>query len=214
MNYTTLIFSPTGGTEKVVTALTAPWGKATQSVDLTNTEEDFSSISFQPEDVAVIAAPSYGGRVPGPAAKRIRQVHGNGAHVVLVCVYGNRAYEDTLVELEDLAKEAGFQVTAAVAAVAEHSISRRFAAGRPNAEDQTVLAGFGQTILERLQSGKTAGPIPGNRPYKTTGGGMTPRPKTAVFSAVNARHNAPREPLIRQMPERFTQKSASLACVA
>lgn len=175
MNYTTMIFSPTGGTEKAAAALTANWGKAAGSVDLTKPGEKFTEVAFQPEEVVVIAVPSYGGRVPGLAAERIRQVHGNGARAVLVCVYGNRAYEDTLVELEDLAKEAGFEVTAAVAAVAEHSIVRSIAAGRPDAEDRAVLADFGQTILERLQTGRKVGTIPGNRPYKKTGGGMVPQ---------------------------------------
>ena len=174
MNYTTMIFSPTGGTEKAVAALTSVWGTAARTVDLTDTGKDFSKVAFQPEDVAVIAVPSYGGRVPGLAAARIRQLHGNGARAILVCAYGNRAYEDTLVELEDLATTAGFQVTAAVAAVAEHSIARRIAAGRPDAEDRAVLADFGVTIQKRLQSGGKAAPIPGNRPYRTFGGGMVP----------------------------------------
>ena len=175
MNYSTMIFSPTGGTEKVTAALTAPWGNAARSVDLTDSKLDFSGIAFQPEDVVVIAVPSYGGRVPGLASERIRQVRGNGAYGVLVCVYGNRAYEDTLVELEDLAGSAGFQVAAAVSAVAEHSIVRCIAAGRPDAEDREVLEDFGVTIQKRLQSGGKAAPIPGNRPYKKSGGGMVPQ---------------------------------------
>lgn len=179
MNYTSMIFSPTGGTEKVAAALTATWGIASQIVDLTNAKTDFSSVVFQPEDVMVIAVPSYGGRVPGLAAERIRQIHGNGASAVLVCVYGNRAYEDTLAELENLAKEAGFQVTAAVAGIAEHSIVRRFVAGRPDAEDQRILAGFGQTIQERLKRGERSGMIPGRRPYKKAGGGMLLQTGTA-----------------------------------
>ncbi|HJB27915.1 MAG TPA: 4Fe-4S binding protein [Candidatus Blautia faecavium] len=179
MNYTSMIFSPTGGTEKVAAALTATWGIASLVVDLTNAKTDFSNIVFQPEDVTVIAVPSYGGRVPKLAAERIQKVHGNGSKAVLVCVYGNREYEDTLAELEDLAKEAGFQVTAAVAGIAEHSIVRRFAAGRPDAEDQRILAGFGQTIQERLKRGEKSGIIPGSRPYKQTGSGMIPQTGTA-----------------------------------
>lgn len=176
MNYTTMIFSPTGGTEKAVEALTSKWGQKIHTVDLTNAAIDFSQFSFQAEDLVVIAVPSYGGRVPHLAAERIQKVRGNGANAVLVCVYGNRAYEDTLVELEDGAKAAGFRITAAVAAIAEHSIVRRFAAGRPDAEDQAILASYGQTILDRLESGTEAGTIPGNRPYKKAGGsGMTPQ---------------------------------------
>ena len=73
------------------------------SVDLTDSRTDFDKISLTQDDLAVIAVPSYGGRVPTPAAERLAALHGNGARAVLVCVYGNRAYEDTLVELEDTA---------------------------------------------------------------------------------------------------------------
>ena len=117
-----LVFSPTGGTKKVSEAITGAWGGAVETVDLTNAALDFSGIEFQKEDLVLISVPSFGGRVPGLAAERIGMVHGNGACCVLVCVYGNRAYEDTLVELSDIAGKGGFRVLSAVAAVAEHSI--------------------------------------------------------------------------------------------
>ena len=121
--------------------------------------------------------PSYGGRVPAVAVERLGMVHGNGARTVLVCVYGNRAYEDTLVELEDAAKQAGFQVIAAVAAIAEHSIARQFATGRPDAQDEAQLSDFAKQIQHKLSVADTSEPtIPGNRPYKKAGGiGMVPK---------------------------------------
>ena len=76
---------------------------------------------------------------------------GNGAKAVLVCVYGNRAYEDTLIELKDKAEEAGFVIYGAVAAVAEHSIMRKFAAGRPDAGDEEELRAFGKKLREKLE---------------------------------------------------------------
>lgn len=97
---------------------------------------------------------------------------------VIVCVYGNRAYEDTLVELEDLAKQSGFQVTAAVAAVAEHSIMHQYAAGRPDQQDQEELKGYAAKILAKI-NGEACPPVaalPGSRPYKKSGGvGMVPK---------------------------------------
>lgn len=92
----------------------------TVEVDLTAREVDFGQVELSPEEVALIAVPSYSGRVPTVAAARLAAMHGNGARAVLLCVYGNRAYEDTLVELRDKASGAGFKVIAAVAAVAEH----------------------------------------------------------------------------------------------
>ena len=124
-------FSPTGGTQRAAGILAERLLDAIVPVDLTDGREDFSSISLGKGDVAVIAVPSYGGRAPGTAVQRLSVIKGNGASAILVCVYGNRAYEDTLAELRDTAQSAGFHVICAVAAVAEHSIARQFAAGQP-----------------------------------------------------------------------------------
>ena len=173
-----IVFSPTGGTQKVADLLTKALGEESAAVDLTDHAADFSHISLTTEDVAVIAGPSYGGRVPSPATERLGAIKGGGAQAVLVCVYGNRAYEDTLVELEDTVKRAGFRVAAAVAAIAEHSIARRYAAGRPDAGDEKQLREFAGKIQEKLSAGEDTEPnIPGNRPYKKAGGsGLVPKP--------------------------------------
>ena len=76
--------------------------------------------------------------------------------------------------MEDAAKECGFQVTAAISAVAEHSIMPQYAAGRPDASDRKQLTDFADQI-----AGKTGlvSMIPGNRPYKKAGGaGLVPKP--------------------------------------
>lgn len=111
-----IVFSPTGGTEKASGYIANALEGETVAVDLTDSGLGFRTVAMTKEDVAVIAVPSYGGRVPAVAAERLGMMRGNGAQAVLVCVYGNRAYEDTLVELEDAAKGAGFRVIAAVSA--------------------------------------------------------------------------------------------------
>ena len=151
-----IVFSPTGGTKKVADYLTNALEGEVSTVDLTDSKQDFHAVSLTKADVAVISVPSYGGRVPTVAAERMGMVHGNGARAVLVCVYGNRAYEDTLVELEDTAKQAGFQVIAAVAAVAEHSIARQFAANRPDAQDAAQLSDFAKQIQHKLSKADTS----------------------------------------------------------
>lgn len=178
MKLYTITFSPTGGTQKVANLLTKTLAGEHIAVDLTDHQIDFSILPFSQEDVAVIAVPSYGGRVPSPATERLRTMKGCGARAILVCVYGNRAYEDTLAELEDAAKQAGFRVIAAVAAIAEHSIAHRYAAGRPDPEDEKQLQEFADQIQNKLSTGTCTEPkIPGNRPYKKTGGtSMVPKP--------------------------------------
>ncbi|MDE6595697.1 MAG: 4Fe-4S ferredoxin, partial [Oscillospiraceae bacterium] len=124
MKYVQIVFSPTGGTLKASEAVIGEWSESFETVDLTDPNKDFSEYCFEKDDIVLIALPSYGGRVPAVASERIRKMKGGGAKCVLLCVYGNRAYEDTLVEMEDIAKAWGVDVRAAIAAVAEHSIAR------------------------------------------------------------------------------------------
>ena len=164
-----MVFSPTGGTEKVSGLVAGALDGNTVTVDLTDSGLYFSAVSMAKDDVAVISVPSYAGRVPAVVVDRL--VRGNGARAVLVCVYGNRAFEDTLVELEDVAKRAGFRVIAAVSAIAEHSVARQFAVGRPDAQDVVQLSELAQRIRQKLLDGDISEPsIPGNRPYKQAGG--------------------------------------------
>ena len=178
MKYIQLIFSPTGGTRKVADAVTKHWDPAVETVDFSDAGTDFSQCILNEEDVALIALPSYGGRVPAVAVERLHKVHGNSAKCILVCVYGNRAYEDTLAEMEDAARESGFDVVAAISAVAEHSIMHQYAEGRPDAGDLSRLEGFAARIKEKLDAPQDFGivRIPGNRPYKKAGGaGLVPK---------------------------------------
>ena len=174
MNVVEIIFSPTGGTEKVAHLLGQQWSENPVKIDLSDARPDFTQCEISPEDMVLIAMPSFGGRAPAVAIERLKKIAGNGAKCTLVCVYGNRAYEDTLVEMEDAAKECGFRVIAAVAAVAEHSILPQYAANRPDASDEKQLADFAAKIAVK-DSEITS--IPGNRPYKKSGGaGLVPKP--------------------------------------
>lgn len=162
-----LIFSPTGSTQRAADALTSTWTTDTPLHDTDLTRPATTSITPDPSDLILLAVPSYGGRVPSLAAQRIAPLHGNGAACVLLCTYGNRAYEDTLIELADLATQSGLRVIAAIAAATEHSIIRRYGTGRPDTRDRDELATFAQAIRQKHHSGSTTSPaIPGNRPYK------------------------------------------------
>lgn len=174
MNTVEIIFSPTGGTEKVAHILGKQLGDNTVKIDLSDAKTDFSQCVINEEDQVLIAMPSFGGRAPAVAIERLKQIAGNGAKCTLVCAYGNRAYEDTLVEMEDAAKECGFRVIAAVAAVAEHSILPQYATGRPDASDEKQLMDFAAKIAGK--DGEITS-LPGNRPYKKSGGaGLVPKP--------------------------------------
>lgn len=166
-----ITFSPTGGTDRVTDLLMESFVEEKKEISLLPEYGEYDTCELQGEDMCFIAMPSFGGRIPQIAAERLGKMRGNGARAVLVCVYGNRAYEDTLVELQDVAEAAGFVVCGAVAAVAEHSIMHKFAAGRPDEKDSAELREFGRKLREYLESHQTPGKLelPGSRPYKALG---------------------------------------------
>lgn len=169
MKVAKIVFSPTGGTERAADIIAAGLGETALTVDLTR---ENCGCTVSDCDIAVIAVPSYGGRVPALAAQRLSTIKADGVKCVTVCVYGNRAYEDTPVELNDLAENCGFKVIAAISAVAEHSIIHKYAAGRPDKADEEELSGFAAKILEKAENTSDTSPsVPGNRPYKKSGGG-------------------------------------------
>ena len=182
MKYFQIIFSPTGGTEKVANAITQNWSQV-DTIDLSAADINFADISFESYSLVLIAMPSFGGLAPQLALDRLSVLKGNGALCVIAAVYGNRAYEDTLVQMEDYAKKAGFRVISAISAVAEHSIIHEYAAGRPDSDDCNVLAKFGEQVLEKVSSGDFSKPaVPGSRPYKKAGAGMIPKAGSACTS--------------------------------
>lgn len=107
MTFYEICFSPTGGTKAAADILTRDLSSESSFVDLT--DYTLNDISLTKEDTAVIAVPSYGGRIPATAVQRMGKISGNGAKAILVCIYGNRAYEDTLIELQDVAEQCPVQ---------------------------------------------------------------------------------------------------------
>jgi len=167
-------FSPTQTTKQVLEGIAQGiQSNGATHVDLTlphtNTQE------FVPVNASLtlIGAPVYGGRLPADAAQRLRQVKGRGIPAVVVVVYGNRAYEDALLELKDLVTECGFVPIAGAAFIGEHSYSTDampIAPGRPDTADVEKAVAFGQQIREKMA---TFSPdiipsltVPGNVPYK------------------------------------------------
>mgnify|MGYP002226777595 CR=1 FL=1 len=108
LNGTHLIFfSPTQTSAKIARAIGEGIGMGRRmETDLT-LDEQTSPIEMNGE-LCVIAVPVYGGRVAATALQRLQRLKGNGSPAILVVVYGNRDYEDALLELRDTAVQLGF----------------------------------------------------------------------------------------------------------
>lgn len=139
-------FSPTGGTRKAAELLAKPLAEQLKLIDLCNREPVVEGES----ELAVFAMPVYSGRIPAVAADKLKALKGSGKKAVTMVVYGVRAYEDALIELNDVVSGAGFEIVASAAVVARHSIVPAVGAGRPNEADGAELASFAAEILAKL----------------------------------------------------------------
>ncbi len=156
-------FSPTGGTRRAAALFCEAFGGAVDDVDLMRVPEAAEAVC----DLAVIAMPVYGGRIPAVAAERLKRIGGAGKPAVTLAVYGNRAYEDALLELNELAKCCGFRVLASAAVIAQHSVVPAVGAGRPDAADEASLAEFAAKVAKKLERGEDSPvQVPGSAEYK------------------------------------------------
>ncbi|MDO5042102.1 MAG: 4Fe-4S binding protein [Slackia sp.] len=169
-----VFFTGAGTTKEVVARICDKLGGCDRRFDIT---PHASSVdyAFNPGDIAVIGVPSYGGRVPAPAVEKIEACQGNGALAVLVVTYGNRAIDDTLIELADAAERAGFVVAAAGAFVAHHSLMTDVALDRPDERDRADIDDFADRVFRKVEQAANAESVdrvelPGKRPYKEFGG--------------------------------------------
>lgn len=162
MKVTAVYFSPTGNTKKSVEAMAAALSETYEVVDLTPFDNRNVVREFGADEMVIIGMPVYAGRIPMAAAPRMDGFRGNGTPCILVVTYGNRHYDDALVEMEDMAESHGFTVKGAAALVGRHTYGE-IQVTRPDGEDleadrefaKKAAAGDGMKSM-----------LPGNRPYK------------------------------------------------
>lgn len=159
----TFFFSPSGTTRKYAKAMTEAFGCDAQLIDITQGLPP-DETGLTEGDTVLFVSPVYAGRIPTMAADLFRQIDGHGKKAIVAVVYGNRDYDDALLELADIADEDGFQVIAAGAFIARHCIFPKVAHDRPDIADIEIATDF---ISRALRSDRPARPsIKGNRPYK------------------------------------------------
>lgn len=151
----TAFFSPTGGTKKVAMALQEGFLDGIPHLEpevqsyncLTIVQRKQKLPTFNEHDLLVFCYPVFKGRLPLPL-QTWDELKGNGAHAVVVSVYGNRAIDDAGREAMAMLQDHGFKIVGHVEALAEHSLERSIGAGRPNAEDKAKLRQIAQDLLK------------------------------------------------------------------
>lgn len=166
---------PTGTSKQVAEAVARGFAPADlEHVDLTRPAVRAEALVARPGELLLIAVPVYMGRVPELLGDWLGRLQTDGTPVACVVVYGNRDYEDALLELATLSKQRGGVPVAGAAFIGEHSFSspeRPTAHGRPDRDDLAQAEDFGRKLREKLDSAASladiAGPqMPGEQPYR------------------------------------------------
>ena len=167
-----MYFSPTGTTEKIIKEI----GKTLlDNVDISKGEIiDFTypsvrekDISFSKNDIVLIGVPVYAGRVPNVLLKYLNSIKGEKTTAIPLVLYGNRDYDDALIELNDILVSNGFNVIAAGAFIGEHSFSYTLAKNRPDEYDLSLARDFANGTYNNMKNNIDVElDIKGNRPYR------------------------------------------------
>ncbi|MDA8163476.1 MAG: 4Fe-4S binding protein [Desulfobacteraceae bacterium] len=177
MNISTLqlvFFSPTGTTRTIIEEIARGIGHpAVERVDITRQDSRKRLLEASGDDLLVVGVPVYVGRAQEHAIDWLRRIKGNHTPAVAVVVYGNREFDDALLELKQTLAGSGFLPVAGAAFIGEHSFSSPetpIAPGRPDAGDLALAFSFGGMVRAKLSSIPSAGsiadlPVPGSYPY-------------------------------------------------
>ena len=167
-------FSPTGTTKTVLQGIASGINpSAVEHIDITTPDTRKQPLQTSKDELLIIGVPVYMGRVPAVLSEWLNTIQAQNTPTVCVVVYGNRTYEDALLELKDIVTQRGCVPIAGAAYIGEHSFSAPeapTAQGRPNAEDLDHAQAFGREIREKLHSLSSPSEIadlkvPGTHPY-------------------------------------------------
>ena len=172
-------FSPTGNTERIVKGIGKAFHDyAVADIDLTVLEEREAEHKFKENDLLIIGAPVYGGRLPAAFTKALDKFHGINTPAIIVTSYGNNVVGDALLELKKCLADKGFIAVGAGYFSAQHTYLKELGRHRPDAEDMAEIEAFGEEAREclKLMVSYDVQPldIPGQFPYSKEPMGKLP----------------------------------------
>lgn len=169
-------FSAANTTKKIARTFTSHLGGEVNEYELISAPIN-EIIYMSPTELLVVSMPVYAGRIPKVAAESLKHFRGADTSAIVIAVYGNREYDDALVEMKDIVETNGFKVIAGATFIARHSVFPSVSATRPDAKDMKTIAEYAQKCqakisnISNIQLLKEV-VLPGNHPYKEAGGVM------------------------------------------
>ena len=215
MKLKVIYFSAMGTTLRVATEIAKGIGEEVEFIDLTVPQNRLDDLEFSPKDIVLFAFPVYAGRVVRIPRYFFKKIKGNQANAVSIVTYGNRAYDDALLELCMLVENSGFNHIAAGAFICEHAFDIGLATGRPDKDDCIAAEVFGKEIKRRINNGQCdktiVANIPGEYPFKTQfrhdfGGPLVPTTSETCITCGKCAIDCPAEAISFSNPKETNTK--------
>ncbi len=146
-----LYFSPTETTKKTLREVAKAINLKAIEHDLLLPRSREDSINLSEDDLLLIGAPVYAGRIPRLFNEFLSNKLSGGKYAIIIAVYGNRVYDNALAEMKSLLNEKNIRVIGAAAFIGEHSYSKRIASDRPDDLDGAKQYAFGLLINDKLE---------------------------------------------------------------
>jgi len=177
MEIKAIYFSPTRTTEKITMTIaktvSVKLNGSLNEINIRKNNEREKIPEFSKEDILILGLPVYAGRIPEIVEDYVYNLKGDGTKAIILSVYGNRDYDDALIEMRNILNQNGFSIIAAGAFIGEHSFTNKVGTGRPDEEDLEIAKAFGDSIYVKIKEiGNNATEsieVKGNYPYKERG---------------------------------------------
>lgn len=215
-------FSPYGGTKRTAELIEQELIKAGDFQEEGAVVDLLENPPMEPQAtgegfLTIVSMPVYSGRIPEAAKLRLAHLKGNRTPAIAVAVYGNRDYDDALIELTDFLAVNGFKVIAAAALIAPHSIFPMVAAGRPDQSDLKKITEFAKQCV-MMAGGSLAEDelihVKGNRPYRTpVSVPVKPRVTSSCNSCGLCARLCPMQAIDPEQPKKF-DRGTCISCAA
>lgn len=149
-------FSPHGNTQKIASAIGAylseKFGCAVSYDNFTLPKNRKAERRFSESELVVFASPTYAGRLPNKILPDMKALFkGENTPALAFVTFGNRAFDNSLAELNAVLGENGFTVLGAAAFACRHAFAE-IGTEHPTAADENVRLKICDAVLEKLQT--------------------------------------------------------------
>lgn len=152
-----IYYSATGTTQKIVSYIGENIAKKLnvdfEKYNFTLPKKREGILEFKENDLVICGTPTYAGRIPNVMLPYYKNnIKANGALAIPVVLYGNRNFDDSLIELRNTMQENGFYTIAGAGFIGEHAFSYTLGAGRPDDKDMAIAAEFVDKVVEKIKN--------------------------------------------------------------